>query len=201
MFEHIVNNVIYYGGYAGMTAVVFAETGLLVGFFLPGDSLLVTAGIFAAAGKLNIAYLCGLLCVAAVTGSSVGYFFGLRTGRKLFTREDSLFFSKKNLARSHDFYQEHGAVTIVLARFIPIIRTFAPIIAGVAEMDFKKFTAYNIVGGVGWVLSLLFFGFILGNVIPDVGKHLEVIISAVIAVSMLPVIIKFWRERVKKKAK
>jgi membrane-associated protein len=198
LFEHIVNNVIYYGGYAGMTAVVFAETGLLVGFFLPGDSLLVTAGIFAAAGKLNIAYLCGLLCVAAVSGSAVGYFFGLKTGKKLFTREDSLFFSKKNLTRSHDFYQEHGGMTIVLARFIPIIRTFAPIVAGVAEMDFKKFTAYNIVGGVGWVLSLLFFGFLLGSAIPDVGKHLEVIISAVIAVSMLPVIIKFWRERSKK---
>ncbi|MBX6332135.1 MAG: VTT domain-containing protein, partial [Gemmatimonadaceae bacterium] len=146
-----VQALVQWGGYVVLTAIIFAETGLLIGFFLPGDSLLVSAGLLAAHGTLNV-YLMGLiLSVAAIVGDSVGYAMGRAAGPRIFTREDSLLFNKKHLYRAHAFYEKHGGKTIVLARFMPIIRTFAPVVAGVAEMRYRDFVLYNVLGGIGWV--------------------------------------------------
>jgi membrane-associated protein len=187
--------LIAWGGYVGVTAIVFAETGLLVGFFLPGDSLLVTAGLLASQGLLNV-YLMGiLLTVAAITGDALGFAIGRSIGPRIFTREDSLFFNRKHLLRTHDFYERHGGKTIILARFMPIIRTFAPVVAGVAAMEYRKFAMYNVVGGVLWVWSMLFTGYFLGRYIPGIDRHIEKVILLVIFLSILPGIIGWWRER------
>jgi membrane-associated protein len=190
--------IIRWGGYVGLTAVIFAENGLLVGFFLPGDSLLVTAGIFAARGDFNLWYLIGLFTLAGIFGTSVGYYIGFKTGKKIFTREDSFFFHKKHLMEAHNFYEKHGGATIVLARFIPIVRTFAPLIAGVGEMQYSKFLVYNILGGIGWVVSMLLIGYTLGAMIPGVMQHLELVIILVVFVSILPGIIKYLHTKLKK---
>ena len=183
--------IIQWGGYFGLTAVIFAENGLLVGFFLPGDSLLVTAGIFASGGRFNLWYLIALFSLAGILGTSVGYYIGYKTGRKIFSRENSLLFHKKHLMEAHNFYEKHGAATIILARFIPIVRTFAPLIAGVGEMQYSKFLLYNIVGGIGWVVSLLLVGYTLGSMIPGIDKHLELVIILVVGLSISPAIIKY----------
>ena len=141
-----------WGGYVALVAIVFTETGLLIGFFLPGDSLLITAGLVAAAGGLDIWLLNVLLIVAAIVGDSVGYAIGYRTGPHIFTREDSRWFNRKHLVRTREFYERHGGKTIVLARFIPIIRTFAPVVAGVGRMEYRRFLVYNVLGGIGWVV-------------------------------------------------
>ena len=138
--------MVRWGGYVALVAIVFTETGLLIGFFLPGDSLLITAGLVAAAGGLDIWLLNGLLIVAAIAGDSVGYAIGYRTGPHIFTREDSRWFSRTHLVRTREFYERHGGKTIVLARFIPIIRTFAPVVAGVGRMEYRKFLMYNVLG-------------------------------------------------------
>jgi membrane-associated protein len=190
--------IIKWGGYFGLTAVIFAENGLLVGFFLPGDSLLVTAGIFAARGDFNLWYLIALFTLAGIFGTSVGYYIGYKTGKKIFTREDSFFFHKKHLNEARSFYEKHGAATIVLARFIPIVRTFAPLIAGVGEMQYSKFLIYNIAGGFGWVVSMLLIGYTLGATIPGVMDHLELVIILVVFVSILPGIIKYLYTKLKK---
>jgi membrane-associated protein len=187
--------LIRWGGYVVLTAIVFTETGLLIGFFLPGDSLLVTAGFLSSQGYLNV-YLMGiLLSVAAIVGDSVGYAIGKATGPRLFKREDSLFFNKKHLQRAHAFYEKHGGKTIVLARFMPIIRTFAPVVAGVAEMHYRSFVLYNIVGGLLWVWSMLFTGYFLGRYIPGINEHIDLVILTVIFLSILPGIIGWLRER------
>jgi membrane-associated protein len=187
--------LIAWGGYVGVTAIVFVETGLLVGFFLPGDSLLVTAGLLASQGMLNV-YLMGLLLtVAAITGDALGFAIGRAIGPRIFTREDSLFFNRKHLLRTHDFYERHGGKTIILARFMPIIRTFAPVVAGVAAMEYRKFAMYNVVGGLLWVWSMLFTGYFLGRYIPGIDRHIEKVILIVIFLSILPGIIGWWRER------
>jgi membrane-associated protein len=187
--------LIAWGGYVGVTAIVFAETGLLVGFFLPGDSLLVTAGLLASQRLLNV-YLMGLLLtVAAITGDALGFAIGRSIGPRIFIREDSLFFNRKHLLRTHDFYERHGGKTIILARFMPIIRTFAPVVAGVAAMEYRKFAMYNVVGGVLWVWSMLFTGYFLGRYIPGIDRHIEKVILLVIFLSILPGIIGWWRER------
>ena len=146
--------LVRWGGYVALTAIVFTETGLLIGFFLPGDSLLITAGLVAAAGGLDIWLLNALLSVAAIVGDSVGYAIGYRAGPHIFTREDSRWFNKKHLVRTREFYERHGGKTIILARFIPIIRTFAPVVAGVGRMDYRRFLAFNVLGGIGWVCGL-----------------------------------------------
>jgi membrane-associated protein len=187
--------LIRWGGYAILTTIVFTETGLLIGFFLPGDSLLVTAGFLSSQGYLNV-YLMGiLLSVAAIVGDSVGYAIGKATGPRIFSREDSLFFNKKHLQRAHAFYEKHGGKTIVLARFMPIIRTFAPVVAGVADMHYRTFVMYNVLGGLAWVWSMLFIGHFLGRYIPGINEHIDLVILTVIFLSILPGIIGWLRER------
>jgi membrane-associated protein len=185
------------GGYVGLTAIIFAETGLLIGFFLPGDSLLVTAGLLCAQPQfgLNLWALGALLTVAAIVGNTVGYLIGKYSGPRLFTRDDSLLFKKKHLFRAQEFYQRHGGKTLVLARFMPIVRTFVPVVAGLARMDFKTYTFYNIIGAIVWIWSMLFAGYFLGRYIPGVEEHIEKVILAVIFVSLLPALISWQRQR------
>jgi membrane-associated protein len=187
--------LIKWAGYFGMTGIVFAETGLLVGFFLPGDSLLVTAGLVAARGLLDVYLLGFLLNIAAILGNSCGYWFGRSTGPRIFTREDSLLFNKKHLFSAQEFYAKHGRKTIVLAQFMPIIRTFSPIVAGVGRMPYRQFLIISIVGTILWVWSMLFTGYFLGRYIPGIDKHIEYVVLIVIFVSILPGIISWWRQR------
>lgn len=187
--------LIKWAGYFGLTAIVFAETGLLVGFFLPGDSLLVTAGLVSARGMLNVYVLGLLLNIAAAAGNSFGYFIGHMTGPKIFTREDSLLFSRKNVLRAQDFYARHGRKAIVMAQFIPIIRTFSPVVAGVGQMPYRHFVVISVLGTVLWVWSMLFTGYFLGTYIPGIDKHIEVLVLTVIFVSILPAMISWWREK------
>jgi membrane-associated protein len=187
------------GGLLVLTLIVFTETGLLLGFFLPGDSLLVTAGIFAARGDLDLLTLNTSLSLAAIAGDSVGYGIGARTGPKIFTREDSLFFNRKHLISAKEFYDRHGGFTIVVARFMPIIRTFAPVVAGVGAMQYHKFVAYNVFGGIFWVMTTTLAGYFLGSMVPNIQERIHVVIAIVIVLSLLPAIIKFvgekWRAR------
>ena len=173
-------------GYIGITAIVFAESGLLIGFFLPGDSLLFTAGFLASQGVFDIRLLAILCFIAAVVGDSVGYWFGHKVGRRLFQRKDSLLFHKDNLLKAEKFYEKHGKKTIVIARFMPMIRTFAPIVAGIGSMDYKSFVTYNIFGGLIWGVGLTLAGYFLGNAIPDVDKYLLPIIVGIILISVAP---------------
>jgi membrane-associated protein len=193
-----VETLIRVGGLTAMTAIVFAETGLLIGFFLPGDSLLVTAGVFAAAGKLNAWHVIGLLSVAAIVGDTVGYWFGRRVGQALFNRPRSLLFNPAHLRRAHDFYEKHGGKTIIIARFMPIIRTFAPIVAGMGGMNYRRFVSFNVFGGILWVISMIGIGYFLGK-IPGVREHIEIVIVIVIFLSILPGIIAGLREFMKKR--
>ena len=192
-----VESLVRIGGIAGLTVIVFVETGLLIGFFLPGDSLLVTAGLFAARGDIEVLPLIAALSIAAVVGDTVGYNIGRRSGPKLFSRADSLFFNKKHLITTKEFYDRHGPFTIVIARFVPIVRTFAPVVAGIGAMDYKRFISYNVFGGVGWVLSMVFGGYFLGQMIPNIHKNIDKVILVVIFLSLLPIIIKVLREKMK----
>ena len=189
--------LVQWAGYVGLTLIIFAETGLLVGFFLPGDSLLVTAGLLAAdpGFGLNVWWLGLILSVAAVVGDTVGYHVGKVTGPRIFTRQDSLFFHRDHLLRAQAFYDRHGGKTIILARFMPIIRTFAPVVAGVGQMRYRSFLAYNVVGGLLWIWSMLMTGWVLARTVPGVAKHVEKIILLVIFLSILPGIIAWLRER------
>jgi membrane-associated protein len=191
-----VETLVRVGGVTAMTIIVFAETGLLVGFFLPGDSLLVTAGVFAAIGQLNIVQLNLILIAAAILGDTVGYWFGRKAGPALFTRSKSLFFNPAHLRRAHDFYEKHGGKTIVLARFMPIVRTFAPIVAGMGKMEYRRFLSFNVFGGALWVLSMTLIGYFLGQ-IPGVREHIEIVIIAVVFLSILPGIIAGGKEWMK----
>lgn len=186
-------------GYIGLFAIVFAESGLFFGFFLPGDSLLFTAGFVASQGTLNIVILVTSLFVAAVLGDSVGYAFGRRVGPKIFTREESRFFKPAHVTRAHDFFLKYGKKAIFLARFLPIVRTFVPIVAGVAGMPYREFIAYNIIGGASWVGSMLLTGYFLGSLIPDAEKYLHVIVLVIIFVSFLPMLHEFIKARKAKK--
>jgi membrane-associated protein len=186
-------------GYAGLFAIVFAESGLFFGFFLPGDSLLLTAGLLASRGTFDIVALIVLLAAAAILGDNVGYWFGAKAGPRIFNRENSRFFKRKNLIAAHEFYEKHGGKTIVLARFMPFIRTFAPIVAGAAYMHYRRFVFFNFFGGLFWVLSMLLIGFGLGTAAADVApeevdKYFLLLVVAVIFVSALPTMIHLWRE-------
>jgi membrane-associated protein len=187
--------LIRWGGYVLLTAIVFTETGLLIGFFLPGDSLLITAGLVAAAGGLDIWWLNLLLIAAAVSGDSVGYAIGARIGPRLFTREKSWLFNPRHVVRTREFYARHGAKTIVIARFVPIIRTFAPVVAGVGQMSYRRFLFYNVAGGVGWVVSMTWAGYLLGNVVPNIDRHIHIVVIVVIVLSVIPIIVEILRER------
>jgi membrane-associated protein len=190
-----VRGLIEWGGLALIVLIVFAETGLLIGFFLPGDSLLVTAGVFAATGHPNIVTLLVLVTLAAIVGDQVGYYIGYRAGPMIFRREDSMFFKRAHLLRAHAFYEKHGGKTIILARFMPIIRTFAPVVAGVGTMEYRQFVTYNVIGGFAWVWSMSLLGYGLGSVIPDIDKHIHKVIAVVVFLSILPGIVEWWRHR------
>jgi len=190
--------LVAWAGYVGLTAIIFAETGLLIGFFLPGDSLLVTAGLLASQPErfpLNIYVLGALLSVASIVGNSVGYYVGKLTGPHLFNRENSLLFNKKHLIKAHEFYERHGGKTIIIARFMPIVRTFVPVVAGMAQMEYRRYTLYNIVGGLAWIWSMLFIGYFLGRYIPGIAERIELVILVVIFLSILPAVIGWLRAR------
>jgi membrane-associated protein len=195
-----VETLVRVGGLTAMTAIVFAETGLMVGFFLPGDSLLVTAGVFAAAGHLNIGTLNVVLVIAAIVGDTVGYWVGRKAGPALFKRPKSRFFNPAHLRRAHDFYEKHGGKTIIIARFMPIVRTFAPVVAGMGQMNYRRFLSFNVFGGLLWVLSMTLIGYYLGH-FAWVRKNIEVVIVIVVFLSILPGIIAFGRERWKRNKK
>lgn len=191
-FGHLYHfdELIRWGGYTVLVAIVFAETGLLAGFFLPGDSLLVTAGLVAASsdGVVHIGWLIGLLSAAAILGDSTGYAIGAYAGPRLFRREDSFFFRKAYVERTQRFYETYGAKTIVLARFVPIVRTFAPTLAGVGKMRYRTFLTFNVMGGIGWVVSMTMAGYALGQLIPDIERYLHWVIGVVIVLSCLPIL-------------
>jgi membrane-associated protein len=192
---HSLDDLIRWGGYVVLVTIVFTETGLLVGFFLPGDSLLLTAGLVAAAGGLNIWWLNGLLIIAAILGDSVGYTIGWRVGPRLFAREKSLLFNPRHVERTRRFYERHGAKTIVIARFVPIVRTFAPVVAGVGQMRYRRFLLYNVLGGVGWVLSMTGAGYLLGRAVPNIDRYVHIIVIIVIVLSVIPIGVEILKER------
>ena len=202
LFRRLYNvpELIRMGGLVGLVAVVFAETGLMVGFFLPGDSLLVTAGLFAAKGDLDIVWLHLALMAAAIAGDATGYWIGRRAGQALYRRENSFFFRKQHLIKTHEFYEKHGGKTIVIARFVPIIRTFAPVVAGAGEMTYRRFAIYNVAGGIGWVASMTLTGYFLGRAVPDIDKHIHIVVAGVIFLSLLPGIISILREKMKSRS-
>jgi membrane-associated protein len=193
--------LIQWAGYVGLTAIIFTETGLFFGFFLPGDSLLVTAGLIAsgvlsAQGvSLDVYTLGMLLTAAAIAGDNTNYWIGRSIGPRIFTKQDSLFFKKKYVEQAAGFYARHGAKTVVLARFVPIIRTFAPLVAGVAAMNYRTFLTFSVFGGILWIWSMLFIGYFLGRMVPGIEKHVEVVILLVIFISILPGILSWLRER------
>jgi len=182
-------------GYLGLAAVVFAESGLLVGFFLPGDSLLFSVGLIASQGHLNIWIVVPLVCIAAIVGDSVGYWFGAKVGPALFKKEDSLFFKKRYVTDTQTYFQRFGPLTIVLARFIPIARTFAPVLAGVGSMHYPLFLRYNIIGGILWGAGVTILGYFLGSIIPGIDRYLLPIVGAIIVASVAPVALHWWRNR------
>lgn len=181
-------------GYPGVFAIIFAESGLIVGFFLPGGSLLFTAGLLASTGLFNPFILIPLVTVAAILGDNVGYWFGNKVGIKLFTKPDSKFFHQSHLRRTQHFYEKHGAKTILLARFIPIIRTFAPIVAGIASMNYRTFITYNILGALGWATGITTLGYVLGSRFPLIGEYLEVVILTIIFVTTIPLFTEMYRQ-------
>ena len=189
-----VETLVRVGGLTAMTIIVFAETGLLVGFFLPGDSLLVTAGVFAGTGQLNIVHLNLVLIAAAILGDTVGYWFGRKTGPALFKRPKSLLFNPDHLRKAHDFYQKHGGKTIVIARFMPIVRTFAPIVAGASRMHYRTFVMFNFVGALLWAVGVTTLGYFLGQ-IAFVKNNIEIALVAIVFVSIVPMAIEVLRHR------
>lgn len=190
-----VPELIRFGGMVGLVLIVFAETGLMVGFFLPGDSLLVTAGLFAAKGDLNIWTLNLTVMAAAILGDATGYWIGYRAGQALYNRPNSFLFRREHLIKTHEFYERHGGKTIVIARFIPILRTFAPVVAGAATMTYRNFATYNIVGAIGWVASMTLTGYALGVAIPNIEERIHLVVAVVIGLSLLPAIISWGRVR------
>jgi len=197
LFNRLSNlpELVQWAGLFGLAAIIFSETGLLVGVFLPGDSLLVTAGLLAARGYLNIYALAPVLTAAAILGNSVGYSIGRATGPRVFRRENSLFFNKKHAIRAHEFYEKYGRKTIVLAQFMPVIRTFAPVVAGVAGMKFRQFITFNIIGAFVWIWSMLGIGYFLGSYIPGIDKHIEIVVVIVVFISLLPGLIGGYRAK------
>jgi membrane-associated protein len=197
LFHRLSNlpELVQWAGLFGLTAIIFSETGLLIGVFLPGDSLLVTAGLLAARGYLNVYTLAPALTLAAICGNSLGYFIGRATGPRIFNRENSLLFNKKHAIRAHEFYEKYGRMTIVLAQFMPIIRTFSPVIAGVGGMRFRDFITFNVVGAFVWIWSMLGIGYFLGSYIPGIDQHIEIVVVIVVFLSILPGLIGGYRAR------
>ena len=199
----IIETLLAKGGvfvYGGLIFIVFAETGLAAGFFLPGDSLLVVAGLFAATGKLNLAILLSTLFLAAVVGDTVGYYTGAKIGPRIFSRKESLFFKPSHLQKAHSFYEKYGGKTIVIARFVPFVRTFAPIVAGAAQMPYRSFIFFNIAGGFLWVFSMILGGYFLGSLLKsrfgiNLDEHIEWVVIIVVALSLMPPVIEYMKSR------
>jgi membrane-associated protein len=190
--------------YVGLFFIIFAETGLAVGFFFPGDSLLVVAGLFAAAGKLNIAILLMCLFAASVLGDSTGYFTGRFMGKRLFNREDSFIFKPSRVDKAKRFFEKHGPKTIIMARFVPIVRTFAPIVIGAAELPYKTFISFSLLGSFLWIFSMTLLGYLVGGLIEralgiKLEDHIEKVVIVVVALSLLPPLIEFLKHRSTKK--
>lgn len=196
-----VEGLIRAGGPLLVCIIVFVETGLFVGFFLPGDSLLVTAGVFAAAGTIELRWLLLPVMLCAIVGDQVGYWIGRGAGASLYKRKESFFFRRSHLQRAHDFYEKYGGKTIILARFVPIIRTFCPPVAGAAGMSYSRYLTYDIFGGILWVGGMIGGGYLLGRSIPNVGQKIHYVIAAVVVLSLLPPAVGFWRERKRTKLK
>lgn len=198
--KHLLDPIflIQSAGLLGVFAIVFAESGLFFGFFFPGDSLLFTAGLLSAQGYFNPLILLAGVFVCAVLGDTVGYSFGFRWGRRLFEREDSLFFRKEHLYRTERFFEKYGTKAIILARFVPIVRTFTPILAGVGQMKYRTFITYNILGGLGWSVLMIVLGFYLGTIVPNIDKYILPIVLVIIFVSFLPIAYEFLKNRNKK---
>ena len=194
-----VPELIRMAGLLGLIIIVFAETGLMIGFFLPGDSLLITAGLFAFKGDLNIWTLNIALVLAAIIGDATGYYIGRRTGQALYNRPNSLLFRRDHLIKTHEFYEKHGGKTIIIARFMPIARTFAPVVAGAAEMTYRNFAVYNIIGALLWVLSMTLTGYFLGAVVPDIDKQIHKVVAVVIFLSLLPPGIAWLKSKMQQK--
>ena len=186
--------LIRWGGYPALAIIVFLETGALI-FFLPGDSLLVMAGVYAAKGDLSIAALNLLLVPMAVAGDATSYTIGARTGPRLFTHPRSRLFRPEHVALAHAFYEKHGGKAIILARFMPLVRTFVPVVAGVAQMRYRDFAVFNVIGATAWVLSMTLLGYGLGSSIPNLQAHIEKVIVAVVFVSLLPGLVEWYRAR------
>ncbi len=182
-------------GFPGLMFIVFAETGLMVGFFLPGDSLLVTAGLFAAKGWLDIHWLVPALMASAVVGNTTGYLIGRKAGQALYSRPNSFFFRREHLLRTHEFYERHGGKTIILAQFMPIVRTFAPVVAGAAGMPYRRFATFNIIGAVLWINSMLLTGFFLVQFFPALEKRIDLLVAVVIFLSLLPAIVAWVKSK------
>lgn len=181
-------------GYAALAAIVFSETGLLVGFFLPGDSLLFTVGVVAGAGQLDIVLVNVLLMSAAIIGDSTGYFLGRQTGPRIFSRKDSRLFKQEYVIRTHAYYERYGGKTIIMARFVPIVRTFAAFVAGVGQMPYLKFLPFSICGGIGWVFMMTILGYELGG-IPFIRHYFDKVILAIVFLSLLPTVIEVMKAR------
>ncbi len=182
-------------GLAGLTLIIFAETGLLIGFFLPGDSLLFSAGLFSAAGHIDVWPMVWTLTAAAIAGDATGYWIGRKLGAKLYDRPDSMLFKRSHLKQTQDFYEKHGGKTIILARFIPIVRTFAPTVAGVAGMTYRSFAVYNVVGAFIWIWSLIFAGFLLGRSVPGIKDYIHFIVVGIVILSVMPIVVKWYQVR------
>ncbi len=182
-------------GTIGLLAIVFAESGLLIGFFLPGDSLLFTAGLLASQGRLNLAVILAGCFAAAVAGDQVGYAFGRRAGPALFRRPDSRFFKQEHLERATTYFDQHGSKTIVLARFVPIVRTFAPIVAGASRMHYSTFVRFNVIGGLLWSAGVIMLGYVLGESVPNIDRYLLPIIALIVAISVTPMALEILRNR------
>jgi membrane-associated protein len=190
-----VKGLIEWGGTLLVCIIVFIETGFFVGFFLPGDSLLVTAGVFAASGQLRISTLLLLVPLCAIAGDQIGYWIGRKAGQTLYRREDSLVFRKSHLERAHQFYEKYGGKTVILARFIPIVRTFCPPVAGAAQMPYSRYLAYDVAGGLLWGGGMILGGYFLGRQIPNISDNIHYVIAVVIFLSLLPPIISVLRAR------
>jgi membrane-associated protein len=183
------------GGAPLICTIVFIETGFFVGFFLPGDSLLITAGIFSAAGVIPLKWLLLPVMLCAIAGDQIGYWIGRSAGATLYRREDSLFFRRSHLQRAHDFYEKYGGRAVILARFVPIVRTFCPPVAGAAKMPYSRYILFDVFGGVLWVGAMILGGFTLGRSIPNIGKYIHYVIAVVAVVSILPAVIGLLRSR------
>jgi membrane-associated protein len=190
-----VEGIIRTGGPLLVCLIVFVETGFFVGFFLPGDSLLVTAGVFSAAGVIPLRWILIPAMLCAIVGDQIGYWIGRAAGSALYRREESFFFRKRHLHRAHDFYETYGGKTVILARFIPIIRTFCPPVAGAAQMPYHRYVIYDIFGGTFWVGSMILGGYFLGRSIPNISQRIHYVIAIVIFISLLPIIVSVLRAR------